>query len=145
MTHYALLSLDLSNVGAGKLTKDVGQTGFSQAEEFEVRERKQSLVNFSSDPFQLLTGTGHRQSVSGGVVSGAAAEARRRSSLVPGFAAAAAAKHRSGYDGDKNLGPIQSRPEGAAVSSPSGTNGAAYTPHPHHDMHDPDSVAPHET
>lgn len=96
------------------MTKGIGETGNTPAQDFEVRERKQSVVNFSGDPFQLLSGQGHRQSVSGGQALAAANQAteRRRSSAVgPGAAAAAArATHHSGYDGDK-LAPIMSKPE----------------------------------
>lgn len=78
------------------------------AEAFEVRERKQSLFQLSSDPFDVIAGR-HRQSVSG-VASSASAEAtRRRSSAVAPDAAAAAASH-SRYHGE-NLAPIESRAE----------------------------------
>jgi len=87
----------------------VGETGMTPAEQFEVRERKQSLFQLSDDPFDVLAGR-HRQSVSG-VASGASAAAtRRRSSAVAPDAAAAAAATHSGYHGDK-LAPIESRPE----------------------------------
>lgn len=80
----------------------------SPADEFEVRERKQSLFQLSSDPFDVIAGR-HRQSVSG-IASSASAEAtRRRSSAAAPDAAAAAASH-SRYHGEK-LAPIESRSE----------------------------------
>lgn len=81
------------------------------AEEYEVRERKQSMFQLSDDPFDTLAGR-HRQSVSG-VASGASnAATRRRSSAVAPDAHEAMASH-SGYKNDKldKLAPIQSRPE----------------------------------
>ena len=99
----------LTDIFAAALTKGIGETGQTPAEAFEVRERKQSIVNFSSDPFQLLSGQGHRQSISGGAVAGAAAAAtRRRSSAAPTDAGHGS---RSGYSGDTKLAPIESRPE----------------------------------
>lgn len=92
----------------------VGETGYSKAEEFETRENKAALFDMSSDPFQQLTGRGHRGSIAAGAASGAA-EARRRSSAVaPDHMGAArqatAAHYHSGYDGDQNrLAPIPSR------------------------------------
>lgn len=149
------------------LTKGIGETGMTPAETYEVRERKQSVVNFSGDPFQQLTGAGHRQSISSGHVAGAAAAAtRRRSSAAPNGLPAAQGQHHSGYDGDKTLAPIESRPElppvkgvgGMEEGSSSTANGGPHetsttTPahnittvpqHPHH-FDDPDSVAPDET
>jgi hypothetical protein len=83
-----------------------------------VRERKQSVVNFSGDPFQLLTGTGHRQSVSGPTIAGAAAEAtRRRSSAAPMSGMPGHTQHHSGYDGDNRLAPIESRPDHAGLAT----------------------------
>ena len=99
---------------AGNLTKGIGETGNTPAEDYSIRERKQSVVNFSGDPFQQLVGQGHRQSVSGGQALEAANQAteRRRSSAVGPNASSAAARatQRSGYDGG-GLAPIQSRPE----------------------------------
>ncbi|EXJ95840.1 hypothetical protein A1O1_00965 [Capronia coronata CBS 617.96] len=86
----------------------VGETAMTPAEQFEVRERKQSLFQLSGDPFDLVAGR-HRQSVSG-VASGASdAATRRRSSAVAPDAVAAMATH-SGYHGER-LAPIESRPE----------------------------------
>src|SRR5271163_1526820 len=88
-----------------KETVGVGETGYTPAEEYEVRERKQSLFQLSSDPFQALTGSGHRQSISavGGDV--AVQASRRRSSAVAPHTVAAATHHHSGFDG-KTLEPI---------------------------------------
>lgn len=66
---------------------------------------------------QLITGTGHRQSIAneGSLgIANAATERRRSSAIAPDAAAAAAAHnqhHHSGYDGDDRLAPIQSRPQ----------------------------------
>lgn len=141
----------------------LGETGLTLAEEFEVRERKQSLFQLSSDPFDIVAGR-HRQSVSG-IASGASAAAtRRRSSAIAPDAHAAMASH-SGYQGDK-LAPIESKPELPPVDLSRGSAGESSTvadestagpdheqarrhdaatwglEHIYHD--DPDSVAPHE-
>jgi len=142
----------------------VGETGATKAEEYEVRERKQSLFQLSSDPFQLLSGSGHRQSVSAVGGEAAIAASRRRSSAVAPNAAQAAANthHHSGYDGDR-LEPIESKRELPATNSSMGasdstaaeshTNGQAShaAQHPGHEptyydaaTADPDSVAPDE-
>ncbi|KEF63269.1 uncharacterized protein A1O9_01246, partial [Exophiala aquamarina CBS 119918] len=93
---------------SSKETAGIGETMMTPAEAFEVRERKQSLFQLSSDPFDVIAGR-HRQSVSG-LASGASAEAtRRRSSAVAPDAAAAAASHNR-YHG-QNLEPIESRAE----------------------------------
>lgn len=92
----------------------VGDTGYSKAEEYEVRENKQSLFDLSSDPFQQITGSGHRASVSGPVVVGGAADARRRSSAVAPHTMHEESHHHSGYDGDK-LAPIESRADGDEI------------------------------
>ncbi|KAJ4512428.1 hypothetical protein HRR86_006200 [Exophiala dermatitidis] len=151
----------------------VGETGMTPAEQFEVRERKQSLFQLSGDPFDLVAGR-HRQSVSG-VASGASdAATRRRSSAVAPDIVPAMASH-SGYHGEK-LATIQSRPEvppqsfnttafgdNGASSGSSGSrdpsalgNGAEGQHHIYHDIvtsgrphrahvdDDPDSVAPDE-
>ena len=95
-------------------TVGVGELDQTPAQAYEVRERKQSVVNFSSDPFQQLIGKGHRASISGGTALEAANQAteRRRSSAVGPHAQQHIehVQHKSGYDGD-NLAPIDSRPE----------------------------------
>jgi hypothetical protein len=143
------------------LTKGIGETGQTEAEAFEVRERKQSIVNFSTDPFQLISGTGHRASVSAGPVSGAAAAAtRRRSSAAAPDHMGSQGQYHSGYDGDSKLAPIQSRPEhppvnfgpkfdeasssSATGSGTNGANGVTHNTHVQQEYDDPDSVAPHE-
>ena len=90
------------------MTKGIGETGYTPAEEFEVRERKQSVVNFSGDPFQQLLGNGHRQSISQGASVGAAAT-RRRSSAAPMDNTTNGSGQR--YQPDEKLAPIESRPE----------------------------------
>ena len=142
-----------------------GQCELVAPEVFEVRERKQSLFQVSSDPFDVVAGR-HRQSISGVASSASAAATRRRSSAVAPDAAAAVAAH-GGYQGDK-LAPIESRPEippvnfgntGFAesgtgktdadavtpVTTGTGTNGAAGGEHRETVVthEDPDSVAPH--
>lgn len=147
----------------------MGETGLTPAEQFEVRERKQSLVQLSTDPFDVIANR-NRQSISGVSTSASAAATRRRSSAIAPDAAAAAASH-SGYHGDK-LGPIESRPELPPVSvggTSMGDNGAGSgttsdtlnrdsidpaTDGDHtryhdvvtggHNHYDPDSVAPDE-
>lgn len=139
------------------MTKGIGETGQSEAESFEVRERKQSVVNFSSDPFQLLSGQGHRASVSAGPVAGAAAAAtRRRSSAAAPDVTAAHTQHHSGYDGDNKLGPIESRTElppvnagpkfdeASSSSAATGSNGVTHHAPVQWEYDDPDSVAPNE-
>lgn len=90
----------------------------TKAEEYETRENKASLFDLSSDPFQVVTGSGHRASISGMAGPAAAAAARRRSSAVApdahhphhdGPEHAQTHHQRSGYDGDNNLTTIQSR------------------------------------
>jgi hypothetical protein len=142
------------------------------AEQFEVRERKQSLFQLSSDPFDVLANR-HRQSVSGATTGASAAATRRRSSAVApdATAAVAAAGHtHSGYDGGHKLETIVSKVDAPTAGShngessgsghisddtlnrdsidPVGGSGGEHTRHydavttGHH--HDPDSVAPHE-
>ncbi|KAK5090561.1 hypothetical protein LTS08_002531 [Lithohypha guttulata] len=91
----------------------VGETGMSRAEEFDTRENKASLFDISNDPFQQLTGSGHRASVSGAAAPVAAAARRRSSAVAPDAAAATAAHnhHTSGYSGSQGLETIPSRVE----------------------------------
>ena len=149
---------------------DVAQTGNTHAEDYEIRERKQSLFQLNDDPFQQFSGRGNRASISdvGGAV-GKDASVRRRSSAAAGpHAAAAAAKH---YDGG-NLAPIESRNELPPINAGSSlghsestaadeinghhttttntttttttTTGNKGTYHDVATFEDPDSVAPHE-
>ncbi|KIW17499.1 hypothetical protein PV08_04693 [Exophiala spinifera] len=85
----------------------LGETGMTPAEQYEVRERKQSLFQLSDDPFENIAGR-HRTSISG-VASGASAAAttRRRSSAV---APDAMGPSHSGYHGE-HLATIESRNE----------------------------------
>lgn len=108
----------------------VGQTNMTAAEEFETRENKASLFEFSSDPFQQITGTGHRASVSGAAGPVAAAAARRRSSAVaPDHHHQPHGhhehQHHSGYEGN-TLQTIQSRVDGDEIrpSTEGQTNGS---------------------
>ncbi|KIW84265.1 hypothetical protein AYO20_08199 [Fonsecaea nubica] len=132
------------------------------AEQYEVRERKQSLFQLSSDPFDIMANR-NRQSISGATTGASAAATRRRSSAVAPDAAAAAS--HSGYHGEK-LAPIESRPEGPPATSnieagsghtsdtlsrdsidpAEGSHARTYdaVTAGHNHPVDPDSVAPHE-
>lgn len=101
--YYARKSVHKSQIDG------VGDTQMSAAEAYEERDNKISFAEFSGDPFQQITGQGHRQSVSGISGPAAAAAARRRSSAVAPDAAAATQHHHSGYDGDRRLAPVESR------------------------------------
>lgn len=112
--------LNTTDYGAEPQIAGVGETNLTKAEEFETRENKASLFDLSSDPFQQLTGSGHRASVSGIAAPAAAEAARRRSSAVaPDHMRAAQEAHQnhlhSGYDGDK-LAPIDSRADADEIS-----------------------------
>jgi len=103
----------------------------SAAEAYERRDSKIAFADFSGDPFQELTGRGHRQSVSGMAGPAAAAHARRRSSAVAPDTVVVAEHHHSGYDGDSRLAPIQSRADDEitpSTSSPSGYEAANDAP-----------------
>jgi len=129
------------------------------AEQFEVRERKQSLFQLSSDPFDNIASR-NRQSISEGVIGVSAAATRRRSSAVaPEGVAAAAGHHHSGFDGNK-LEPIVSKAEVPSGSHNGGSSGSGHISEDtlnrdsidpvghngeHIRHHDPDGVAPHET
>lgn len=89
----------------------VGETGQSAAEAYEVREEKASMFDLSGDPFQQVSGRGHRASVSG-IAGPAAADARRRSSAV---APDIHHHQHSGYDGDEKLAPIASHVDGDEI------------------------------
>ena len=92
-------------------------------EQYEVRERKQSLFQLSNDPFDIMANR-NRKSMSGPASGASAAATRRRSSAVAPDAAAAAAAashHHSGYDGDK-LETIVSRADGPPQLPPTHTS-----------------------
>jgi hypothetical protein len=93
------------------------------AEQFETRERKQSMFQLSDDPFDVLANR-HRSSISGATTGASAAATRRRSSAVaPDAAHAAAGHHHSGYDGNNNnLTTIESRVEPARNGESSGVS-----------------------
>jgi len=130
------------------------------AETIDKRERKLSTVQFSGDPFQELTGAGHRQPSISGASLGAvnvAAQRRRSSAVAPD----AGTHHHSGYDGAK-LATIVSKPElppaneagGQSLGSSSGTavsnNGhtqfydVTTLNHNHRRVEDRDSIGPHD-
>jgi len=82
------------------------------AEQYEVRERKQSLFQTSADPFAAVAGKHRQSSIVPGEIGAASAATRRRSSAVAPDVMQAAAhhhQHHSGYDGDDKLAPIESR------------------------------------
>ncbi len=151
-------------------TKGIGELETTAAEQYEVRERKQSLFQLSDDPFDIMAAR-NRQSVSGAATGASAAASRRRSSAVAPDAAAAAAGHKhSGYDGGNKLETIVSRADGPPAGSHNGESSASghiserdsidpVAPNGGHSggdhtriydavttghHHDPDSVAPHE-
>lgn len=106
----------------------VGETNLSAAQAYEIRENKAALFDLSTDPFQQLTGTGHRGSVDLSLAPDASAMARRRSSAiapdaVAAAAAAATAHHHSGYDGNEKLAPVQSLDPDQITPSGSSTGG----------------------
>lgn len=103
----------------------VGETGLSKAEEYEIRENKESMFDLSRDPFKEITGGGHRASVSGPAIAAAAGDARRKSSIAPDHAyAAQKAVQNSGYHGS-NLAPIESRKEDEITPSQSSHGGGS--------------------
>lgn len=90
-------------------------------ERYENRERKLSMFQLTTDPFDELAG--RRRSV---VTDSALGVGRRRSSAVaPDAMHAATAHHHSGYHGDR-LEPIESRVEGPTTTTTTTTaaNGA---------------------
>lgn len=85
-------------------------TEMTPAEQYEVRERKQSMFQISDDPFAAMAGKHRASVIDPGEVGMASAATRRRSSAVaPHAVQAAAAHHHSGYDGADTLQPIESR------------------------------------
>lgn len=111
------------------------------AEQFEVRERKQSLFQLSSDPFDVVANR-HRQSISGATTGASAAATRRRSSAVAPDAAAATAAHtHSGYDGHK-LETIESRVEGGPQHASSNNGASSASAHFSEDTLNRDSIDP---
>lgn len=108
------------------------------AEQYEVRERKQSLFQLSSDPFDIISNK-HRESISAAETGAAAAATRRRSSAVAPDAAAAAAHthHHSGYDGGNKLETIMSRADESV-----GHNGESSTSQTTVDTLNRDSIDP---
>jgi hypothetical protein len=99
----------------------------SAAEAYEQRDNKTAFAEFSGDPFQQITGQGHRQSVSGIAGPAAAAAARRRSSAVAPDATPAVTHHHSGYDGDYRLNTVESRADDEITPSNSSAGGYAST------------------
>jgi hypothetical protein len=130
------------------------------AEQYEVRERKQSMFQISDDPFAAMAGTHRKSSIVPGEISTASAATRRRSSAVAPDAAQAAAQHHSGYDGSNTLAPIESRadvPPASRLSDFGGSSTAADSTHIQNGQHTnyydqatgrvghDDDIGPHDT
>jgi len=99
------------------LIKD--DTPLDPVERYENRERKLSMFQLTTDPFDQITG--RRSSV---VTDSALGVGRRRSSAVaPDAMHSATARHHSGFDGDQ-LAPIESRPDAAPTKSTNTTTTA---------------------
>ena len=99
------------------LIKDDAQS-IDPVEKYENRERKLSMFQLTTDPFDQIAG--RRTSV---VNDSALGGGRRRSSAVAPDATHAAAAHHSGYDGDQ-LEPIQSRIDGPTATTTTTANTA---------------------
>jgi hypothetical protein len=153
-----------------KKLSDVETTGVADlnsymtpAEQYEVRERKQSMFQISDDPFAAMTGTHRKSSIVPGEIGVLSEATRRRSSAVaPDHAhAAATAVHHSGYDGSNQLQPIESRidapaagPSDAGGSGTTAADGDVHsTPNGHTNFYDQatgrvghdDDIGPHDT
>jgi hypothetical protein len=153
-----------------KQLSDVETTGVADlnsymtpAEQYEVRERKQSMFQISDDPFAAMTGTHRKSSIVPGEIGVLSEATRRRSSAVaPDHAhAAATAVHHSGYDGSNQLQPIESRidapaagPSDAGGSGTTAADGDVHsTPNGHTNFYDQatgrvghdDDIGPHDT
>ena len=103
-------------------------THMTPAEQFEVRERKQSMFQISDDPFAAVAGAHRRPSVVPGEIGVASQATRRRSSAVAPdhIQDATTAHHHSGYDGSNKLEPIESRVDGPTTGL-SDTGGSGTT------------------
>jgi hypothetical protein len=129
------------------------------AEQYEVRERKQSMFQISDDPFAAMAGSHRKSSIVPGEIGALSDATRRRSSAVaPDHTHAA--QHHSGYDGSNQLEPIESRADApAAAGSSSGTTNTAAEgehitgPNGHTQFYDQatgrvghdDDIGPHDT
>lgn len=120
---------NVETAGVGDLSAQM-----TPAEQYEVRERKQSMFQVSDDPFAALAGTHRRSSIVPGEIGTASQATRRRSSAVaPDAMHAAAAHHHSGYDGDNKLAPIESRVDAPAATGISDASGSGTTAAESHD------------
>lgn len=138
-------------VCSGTQIEGVGDTGYTKAEEYASRERKQSLFQESTDPFQQITATGHRQSISAAALPVAQTARRKSSAVGPDSHAHTHAAH-SGYGGE-TLAPIESNTDNPSRSTTTTTTTTTTTGNNvgngqhglyHDTVTDPDSVAPHE-
>lgn len=105
------------------------------AEQYEVRERKQSMFQISDDPFAAMAGAHRKSSIVPGEIGALSDATRRRSSAVaPDHTHAAAnALHHSGYDGSTQLQPIESRADAPAAGlSDAGGSGTTAADGDHH-------------
>jgi hypothetical protein len=99
------------------LIKD--DTPLDPVERYENRERKLSMFQLTTDPFDEIAG--RRTSV---VADSALGVGRRRSSAVaPDAMHAATAHHHSGFDGNR-LAPIESRTDGTPTKTTTATTAA---------------------
>jgi hypothetical protein len=95
----------------GAETANVGPLNTTPAEQYSARERKQSLFQLSSDPFDQLAGRHRQPSVSDYAAGAATAATRRRSSAVAPDAVASHSGHNHPHITGERLAPIESRPE----------------------------------
>jgi hypothetical protein len=99
------------------LIKD--DTPLDPVERYENRERKLSLFQLTTDPFDEIAG--RRTSV---VTDSALGVGRRRSSAIaPDVVQTAASRHHSGFDGER-LAPIESKAEPPATEATTATTTA---------------------
>lgn len=111
-------------------------THMTPAEQYEVRERKQSMFQISDDPFAAMAGSHRKSSIVPGEIGTLSDATRRRSSAVaPDHThAAAEVHHHSGFDGSNKLEPIESRADAPTTTgvSDAGTSGTTAAEGEHH-------------
>lgn len=110
----------------------VGETYMPPVELYAQRANKEAAVNFSTDPFMLLKGSGNAEGIDGQIAPDASAQVRRRSSAIAPDAAIAAARHHAAQEqGNRHLETVPDAitpsttrdAPGALNSNPSATNG----------------------
>lgn len=95
------------------------------AEQYEVRERKQSMFQISEDPFAAMAGSHRKSSIVPGEIRALTNATRRRSSAVAPERIQTA-HHHSGYDGLDQLQPIESKAD-VPTTGQSDTGGSSGT------------------